>query len=52
MMRKLFLDHLGTFGRRSALKAWERERTKYPSLRRTLTVSAKDLAAQHNDEAL
>jgi peptide deformylase len=49
---RLFLDHLGAFKRRSALAAWEREKTRYPSLRRALTVAAKDLAEQHNDEAL
>ena len=49
---RLFLDHLGAFKRRSALAAWEREKTRYPSLRRALTVAAKDLAEQHNEEAL
>ena len=49
---RLFLDHLGAFKRRSAMAAWEREKTKYPSLRRALTVTAKDLAEQHHDDAL
>jgi peptide deformylase len=48
---RLFLDHLSMFKKKSALAQWERERAKYPALRRTL-VAAKDLAAQHNDEAL
>ncbi|MDF1504240.1 peptide deformylase [Roseisolibacter sp. H3M3-2] len=48
---KLFLDHLGMFKRRSALQKWEREKAKYPALRRGF-ISAKDVAAQHNDEAL
>ena len=49
---RLFLDHLGAFKRRSAMAAWEREKTKYPSLRRALTVTAKDLAEQQHDDAL
>ena len=49
---RLFLDHLSMFKKKSALARWERERAKYPALRRTLVVSPKDLAAQHNDEAL
>lgn len=48
---RLFIDHLGVFKKKSALARWERERAKYPALRRTL-VAARDLAAQHNDEAL
>jgi len=48
---RLFLDYFGVFKKRSALAAWEREKTKYPALRRTL-VAAKDLAEQHNEEAL
>jgi hypothetical protein len=39
------------FKKKSALAQWERERARYPALRRSL-VAAKDLAAQHNDEAL
>lgn len=49
---RLFLDHLGAFTRRRAIADWEREKAKYPSLRRTFTVAAKDLAEQHNEEAL
>ncbi len=49
---RLFLDYLSPFKRRSALAKWEREKQKYPALRRALTVEAKDLAAQHHDEAL
>ncbi|HEY0778244.1 MAG TPA: peptide deformylase [Gemmatirosa sp.] len=49
---RLFLDYLSPFKRRSALAKWEREKTKYPALRRALTLPAKDLAEQHNDEAL
>ena len=48
---RLFVDYLGAFKRRSALQRWEREKAKYPALRRTL-VSPKDLAEQHNEEAL
>ena len=48
---KLFLDHLGLFKRRSAMQKWEREKAKYPALRRAL-ITAKDLAEQHNEEAL
>jgi peptide deformylase len=48
---KLFLDYLGTFRKRTALQQWEREKAKYPALRRTL-VAARDLAEQHHDEAL
>lgn len=48
---RLFLDYLGTWKRRSAMAQWEREKAKYPALRRTV-IAAKDLAEQHNDEAL
>ena len=48
---RLFLDYLGVFKRRSAMAKWEREKAKYPALRRTL-ISARDLAEQHNEEAL
>ncbi|GLC28409.1 peptide deformylase [Roseisolibacter agri] len=48
---KLFLDYLGLFKRRSAMQKWEREKAKYPSLRRAL-ITAKELAEQHNEEAL
>ena len=48
---KLFLDYLGVFKKRSAMQKWEREKAKYPSLRRAL-ITAKELAEQHNDEAL
>lgn len=48
---KLFLDYLGVFKRRSAMQKWEREKQKYPALRRAL-ITAKDLAGQHNEEAL
>ena len=48
---RLFLDHLGLFKRRSAMQRWEREKQKYPSLRKSL-IGAKDLADQHHDEAL
>ena len=49
---RLFVDHLSLLKKKGALARWERERAKYPALRRSLTVSPKDLAAQHNDEAL
>jgi peptide deformylase len=48
---RLFLDYLSMFKKRSAMAKWEREKAKYPALRRTL-VSPKDLAEQHNEEAL
>jgi peptide deformylase len=48
---RLFLDYLGVFKRRAALARWEREKAKYPSLRRAI-VTAKDLAEQHNEDAL
>ncbi len=48
---RLFLDYLGVFKKKSALAQWEREKAKYPALRRTL-VAARDLAEQHNEEAL
>jgi peptide deformylase len=48
---RLFLDYLSMFKRRSAMAKWERERQKYPALRRTL-IAAKDLAEQHNEDAL
>jgi peptide deformylase len=48
---KLFLDYLGVFKKRSALQKWEREKAKYPSLRRNL-ITAQELAEQHNEEAL
>ncbi len=48
---RLFLDHLSMFKKKSALAQWEREKAKYPALRRTL-VAARDLAEQHNEEAL
>ena len=47
---RLFLDYLSILKRRSAMAKWEREKAKYPSLRRTIT--ANDLAEQHNHEAL
>jgi peptide deformylase len=48
---RLFIDHLSMFKKRSALAQWEREKARYPALRRAV-VAPKDLAAQHNDEAL
>jgi peptide deformylase len=48
---RLFVDHLSMLKKKSALARWERERAKYPALRRTV-VAARDLAGQHNDEAL
>ena len=48
---RLFLDYLSMFKRRSAMAKWEREKQKYPALRRTL-ISAQDLAEQHNEDAL
>ena len=48
---RLFVDYLSMLKKRSAIAAWEREKTKYPALRRTL-IAAKDLAEQHNEEAL
>ena len=48
---RLFVDHLSMLKKKSALARWERERARYPALRRTV-VAARDLAGQHNDEAL
>ena len=48
---RLFLDHLSMFRRRSAMARWERERAKYPALKRAI-VAASDLAAQHHEDAL
>lgn len=47
---RLFIDYLSILKRRSAMAKWEREKAKYASLRRT--ISARDLADQHNHEAL
>ena len=47
---RLFLDYLSVLKRRSAMAKWEREREKYPALRRT--IDPRDLAEQHNEEAL
>jgi len=47
---RLFLDYLSVLKRRSAMSKWERERAKYPALRRT--IDPRDLAEQHNEEAL
>ena len=49
---RLFVDRLRLLKKKAALARWERERAKYPALRRALTVEAKDLAEQHHDEAL
>ena len=49
---RLFVDHLSLLKKKGALARWERERAKYPALRRSLVVRPQDLAAQHNDEAL
>ncbi len=35
---KLFIDHLSILKRRSALRTWEEEKTKYPKLLRALPV--------------
>ena len=47
---RLFLDYLSVLKRRSAMSKWEKERAKYPALRRT--IDPRDLAEQHNEEAL
>jgi peptide deformylase len=47
---RLFLDYLSVLKRRSAMAKWEKERAKYPALRRT--IDPRDLAEQHNEEAL
>jgi len=47
---KLFVDYLSVLKRRSAMARWEKERAKYPSLRRV--IDPRDLAEQHNEEAL
>jgi peptide deformylase len=48
---RLFVDYLSLLKRRSAMAKWEREKAKYPALRRAL-ISPRDLADQHNEEAL
>ena len=47
---RLFIDYLSVLKRRAAIAKWDRERAKYPALRRT--IDPRDLAEQHNDEAL
>jgi peptide deformylase len=47
---RLFLDYLSVLKRRSAMSKWDKERAKYPALRRT--IDPRDLAEQHNEEAL
>jgi len=47
---RLFLDYLSVLKRRAAMSKWEKERAKYPALRRT--IDPRDLAEQHNEEAL
>jgi peptide deformylase len=47
---RLFIDYLSVLKRRSAMAKWEKERAKYPSLRRT--IDPRELAKEHNDEAL
>jgi len=48
---RLFVDYFSLLKRRSAMSKWEKEKAKYPALRRAL-ISPKDLADQHNEEAL
>ena len=47
---KLFIDYLSVLKRRSAMAKWEKERAKYPSLRRV--IDPRELAKEHNEEAL
>ena len=47
---RLFIDYLSVLKRRAAMAKWEKERAKYPSLRRT--IDPTELAKEHNDEAL
>lgn len=47
---RLFIDYLSTFKRRSVLSKWEKAKSDFPGLRRTLT--AKDIAAHHGGDEL
>lgn len=47
---RLFIDHLSMLRRRSALAAWNRMRSDYPGLRRTL--SPRDIAEHHGGDEL
>lgn len=47
---RLFIDHLGMFKRRSALAKWEKLKSDFPGLRRTL--SPKDIAEHHGGDEL
>ena len=47
---KLFLDYLGAWKRRNALARWEKAKSDFPGLRRTLT--AKDIAEHHGGDEL
>ena len=47
---RLFLDHLSILRRRSAISKWEKMRSDFPSLKRT--VSAKDIATHHGGDEL
>jgi peptide deformylase len=48
---RLFIDYFSLLKRRSAMNKWEKEKAKYPALRRAL-ISPQDLADQHNEDAL
>lgn len=47
---RLFIDYLSLFKRRSALAKWEKTKSDFPGLRRTLT--AKDIAEHHGGDEL
>jgi peptide deformylase len=47
---RLFLDHLSLLRRRSAMARWDRMKSQFPSLRRTL--SPKDIAEHHGGDEL
>ncbi|HEX5829643.1 MAG TPA: peptide deformylase [Gemmatimonadaceae bacterium] len=47
---KLFLDYLGPWKRRQALTKWEKMKSDFPGLRRTL--SPRDIATHHGGEEL
>lgn len=47
---RLFIDHLSLLRRRSALAKWEKLRSDFPALRRT--VSPKDIATHHGGDEL
>lgn len=47
---RLFLDHLSLLKRRSAMSKWDRMKSQFPALRRTL--HPKDIATHHGGDEL